>query len=468
MGAAAGAIGEQPPDTSGRTTSSTRLDGVPLRVVRLAWLALTALSVALTLAGLRIYVAALHTVCTRTACPSVQLAPEGARALAHLSVSLTTYAAVVTVDTLLVVLVFCAVAAMLAWRRSDDWLALLVSYMLVATGTALIFGYVAVPATWWFLDQVVSFLGYAPAVFLVFYLFPDGSFRPRWLLWAILVATAIEAGNNLAPGSVLDVDHWVPNLENFCYFGLLAALAGAQVYRYRRVYSPIQRQQSKLVIFSIAVFGGFGLVVYALGPGLANVAHLNVALLSVVGPLVFVNVFALSIPMSFAVAILRYRLWDIDLLINRTLVYTALTALLALVYGVVVLALQAPAAALTGQQKSQPFAIVTSTLLVAALVTPLRRRLQAIIDRRFYRRKYEAGRTLATFAASLHSELEISQLADNLRQVVEQTMQPAHISLWLQTPSPVRAEATASEQLTPGSAARTRQPNDDPLFLQAT
>jgi hypothetical protein len=138
----------------------------------------------------------------------------------------------------------------------------------------------------------------------------------------------------------------------------------------------------------------------------------------------------LAFPIALAIAITRYRLFEIDIIINRTLVYGVLTAVLALVYGGSVVVLQTLVHPLTGEERSQ-LVTVASTLLIAALFTPLRRRIQATIDRRFYRRKYDAARTLAAFGVRMRDEVDLGKLTDELRAVVEQTVQPEHLSLWL-------------------------------------
>ena len=146
--------------------------------------------------------------------------------------------------------------------------------------------------------------------------------------------------------------------------------------------------------------------------------------------LLFAFLFPL-IPISVGIAILRDRLYDIVILINRTLVYGSLTLMLALVYFGGVTATQALFTALTGQEEQPQLAIVVSTLVIAAVFTPLRRRIQAFIDRRFYRRKYDARKTLEAFSAQLRNETDLDALSEDLVEVVRETMQPAHVSLWL-------------------------------------
>jgi hypothetical protein len=141
--------------------------------------------------------------------------------------------------------------------------------------------------------------------------------------------------------------------------------------------------------------------------------------------------FTLLLPLSIAVAVLRHHLYDIDTLINRTLAYGLLTVTLVALYFGGIVVLQRLFVLLTGQQST--LAVVASTLLIAALFTPLRRRIQSFIDRRFYRKKYDARKTLEAFSVKLREETDLDALNDDLVGVVRETMQPAHVSLWLRS-----------------------------------
>jgi hypothetical protein len=141
----------------------------------------------------------------------------------------------------------------------------------------------------------------------------------------------------------------------------------------------------------------------------------------------------LMIPLSIGVAVLRSRLFDIDVVINRTLVYGSLTAMLVAFYIVSVASTQAIFRAFTGQPQQPQLAVVVSTLAIAALFSPLRRRIQSFIDRRFYRNKYDAARTLEAFSVRLREETDLDTLSDDLVSVVSDTIQPQHVSLWLRS-----------------------------------
>jgi hypothetical protein len=215
---------------------------------------------------------------------------------------------------------------------------------------------------------------------------------------------------------------WHPLLNALVSTGVFGAIVLIQIYRYRLVSNFVQRQQTKWVVLGIvaaAVGYCMFLVLNLLQGGiLASLLGYTAALLLL---------FLLMI--SIVVAVLRYRLYDIDLLINRTLVYGSLTVMLVALYFGGIVVLQMLFVTLTGQQST--LAVVASTLLIAALFNPLRHRIQSYVDRRFYRRKYNARKTLETFSAKLRNETDLDAVSGDLVGVVRETMQPAHISLWL-------------------------------------
>ena len=214
------------------------------------------------------------------------------------------------------------------------------------------------------------------------------------------------------------------------YTGVLALGVFAQIYRYLRVSHPIQRQQTKWVVygFTMAIVAFLALILG--GPALPSSLVQSTLSPILIQPAFYV--FMLIIPLSIGVAILRSRLWDIDVLINRTLVYGTLTASLALVYVGLVIGLQTLLGGFIG---NSDVAIVGSTLAIASLFQPFRGRIQALIDRRFYRRKYNAARILTVFNVTVRSEVDLSVLSEQLMTVVQETMQPTHVSLWLYQPS---------------------------------
>jgi hypothetical protein len=194
-------------------------------------------------------------------------------------------------------------------------------------------------------------------------------------------------------------------------FGLVGAIA-AVVVRFRRARG-IERQQMKWFLYAAALIPSF--LVQGYLPGILSSAVLGLIIL--------------ALPTAIGIAVLRYRLYDIDVVVNRTLVYGSLTVTLALVYLGGVVSLQYVFRVFAGSES--PLAVVVSTLAIAALFNPLRHRVQDFVDRRFYRRKYDAAKTLEAFAFRLRDETDLDALRDHLLGVVRETMQPAHTSLWL-------------------------------------
>jgi hypothetical protein len=214
----------------------------------------------------------------------------------------------------------------------------------------------------------------------------------------------------------------------------------AILYRYRYVSTPAQRQQTKWIVLGVIV-GVLVLVGSYLPPLLfSSLNHAGLYFLIVKPVSTLILLFA---PLCFGIAILRYRLYDIDILINRTLVYGTLTVMLALVYFGLVIGGQHLLVSLLGQ--SNAVVLVVSTLIVAALFQPLRQRIQRTVDRRFYRSKYDAARIVAAFNATLRQEVDLDQLREHLLAVVQETMQPTHVSLWLRKTDQERKSRTTDQ-----------------------
>jgi hypothetical protein len=289
--------------------------------------------------------------------------------------------------------------------------------------------------SWLWVPGVMLLLCFLPLYF------PNGrlvSRRWRWVVGlAILFCVTGAVLSALTPGEIPDmgivnplgvealrpVSELLEPVYLALYFFLFFASAASLVVRFRRSGS-LERQQIKWLAFA-----ALAVPVWFLTN--APIEAASRTLFVVMDALIF----SALIPVAAGVAILRYRLYDIDVVINRTLVYGTLTVLLAAVYFGGVATTQAIFRALTGQEQQPQLAIVVSTLVIAALFMPLRRRIQAFIDRRFYRRKYDARKTLEAFSARLRDETDLEALNAELVGVVRETMQPAHVSLWLRSES---------------------------------
>ncbi len=317
---------------------------------------------------------------------------------------------------------------------ASTFTALYAVYALLARDGTLPAGEAAAWITAWILPIIIGL----QISYLL--LFPTGrlpSYRWRWLAWltGIFVVVGVIT-SAFAPDAYFGALGPIRNplgIEGFTeiWTALLVTMApllyGAtalSVLVRLRGSVGVERQQIKWFAYAVAIY--------------AAATALNVATFGVDGPRWFeltgAAIFSAAgnlITISIGIAILRYKLFDIDIIINRTLVYGSLTAMLALVYFGCVTAGQALLGALTGQQRLPQIAIVASTLAIAALFTPLRRRIQSFIDRSFYRRKYDAARTLEAFSAKLRDETDLDELGGDLVSVVHETMQPEHVSLWL-------------------------------------
>jgi len=317
---------------------------------------------------------------------------------------------------------FFLTAIIIFWRKSDEVMGLLVSLMLVFLEPYLLSG---VATDWGFrpgwsiLSNGLVIVGGGVSV-LCFYLFPNGQFVPRWTRRMAVLVFGL-----LTIATLADLVWPAEFPYSAQVFAIMAPMGViAQIYRYRRVSDAVQRQQTKWVVLGfLGPMAAFFLWIASLVGGWENLLTENAALI------IFSGCLMSLLPIAIAISILRYRLWDIDLLIRRTLVYSMMTGLLALIYFGSVVLLQSIFTTITGQQSGA--AVVVSTLAIAALFFPLRNRVQDFIDRRFYRRKYDAVKLLEAFAATARDETDLDQLTARLATVVEETMQPEAMDVWL-------------------------------------
>ncbi len=314
---------------------------------------------------------------------------------------------------------FLALGLFIFWQRSDDWIACILSLVLMMALTADNLEFIAGSGPLvQQLDLVFAAIS-STLLLCLFYVFPDGRFVPRWTSWAAAAQIGIQIWRLFFEEIYME--------RGFLLIGLLFMTAPiAQIYRYFHASDPVQRQQIKWVVFGLAA------TVPPIGLALVFSSGQNFSEPGTFGEQLgyfFWKAFLVILPLSITVSLLRYRLWDINVIIRRTVVYGSLTGLLALLYFGSVVLLQGLFEALTGQRSA--VSIVISTLLIAALSSPLRRRLQRTIDRRFFRQKYDAAQMLARFAQTARDEVELEKLTAELVRVVQETMQPEGMSLWL-------------------------------------
>jgi hypothetical protein len=319
-------------------------------------------------------------------------------------------------------------AGFLIWRRSDTWTGTLAAIALAYFGMIGLFGAMGSLSPLFrlfiFITEMTGWL----SMFLLLYIFPTGHFVPSWTRRIFLLSLIFIAGFVLVTIGVPYQD-WEPFelIYSILIFIPIGTGVYAQFFRFRWVSNHLQRQQTKWIIAGFSVWALQILTwmltqeIFIIPPG---------------PPRLWFNIFGAGLlmtggltilPISIVIAILKYRLWDIDLIIRRTLIYSALTGTLALVYFVSVVLLQRLLPAQT------QLATILSTLAIAALFSPLRTRIQRDIDRLFYRRKYDTEQTLAAFSATLREVVDLEHLSASLLNIVEDTMQPEGASLWLKS-----------------------------------
>ncbi len=431
-----------------KAKSNTFLQGRGLFIARTIWVFIALIDLATLVVSIPAMDIQVHLACldpTRATCSEYQLFPVQMAAARFFGISLDAYAAYTLTCDLLITLLLLITGALIFWHRSAERMGLFVSILLITFGglgvdavhinaltvfssssglLSLIFNFLNI------FGGIISLLQW-PALGLFFCTFPDGRFVPRWS-WMLPGLFIVQFAFYILPPP-WNFLNWPPLLQLLEELLVYGSAISTQIYRYFFVASLMQRQQIKWLTF------GFALTIFVFLPleGLlqAQALHDPHSLIQLSDPFTTMLDY-LPIPLSIGIALLRYRLWEIDVLINRALVYGLLTLVLALVYAGLVFGAQALLVGSIGHNDG--IVIVGSTLIVAVLFQPLRHRIQQVIDRRFYRRKYDAAKTLATFSATLRNEVDLEQLREDVVAVVTETMQPTHVSLWLRPTEPDR------------------------------
>jgi hypothetical protein len=330
----------------------------------------------------------------------------------------------------ILVLVYWALAGLILWRQGSSRFGLTVSLALIVLPISTISG----SHDWSANNPALIYLGVAIAILgttievIFLYLMPNGRFSPRWAYIPLACTILLVTGLTLEINGLITVSSQILALMNISTIGLVLLGGGFQITRYLQDSSSLERQQTKWILFGILAYVlSVMLWVLIFGGGLAIPAG-KPRLLANLGGWFIISFSLLILPAMITIAILRYRLWDIDLIVRKTLIYAVLSGLLALVYFGLVVLLQSVFDSVSGQQSA--VVIVISTLAIAALFAPLRRRVQDFIDRRFFRKKYDAQQVLAEFAQTAQDEVNMEALQVELLRVVQETMQPEKISLW--------------------------------------
>jgi hypothetical protein len=424
--------------TKGETKSLTRRR-VPHRSAGPLWLAMVGLVAALAIASVvsvPARFAQLATECQAASCQADQLGPTEMSALRTLGIPVGLYAGYLTSLEAVISIGFVGVAGAILWRRPDDRVALLAAFVLATLGVTAAEIIVADPVLGPAARLVVASGYVAVVIFLA--VFPDGRFVPLWTLPVVAVWSVWRLSLVAFPPGGMQGFGIVDPYRVLVTLGGFALGVVAQIIRYRTVSTPTQRQQTKWVVFGSAV-SVLGVTSYFLQYAMLVPLQVGAGESRVLYLLVDFPIYSLAMlagPMAIALSIGRRRLWDIDLIINRALVYGLLTAGLAVVYFVAIVGLQTILVALTGERSD--LAVAASTLAIAALFSPLRGGVQVAVDRRFYRRKYDAMKVLGEIGASVREEVDLDRLTDRLVDSVDEAIQPSDVRIWLVRQSGIR------------------------------
>ena len=408
---------------SSQRQAGTHLRGGWLILARVAFCTVVVLVLLLFLVSLPGYLTYLQTVCVHQPCPYQQLTLSSVHSLQALGISVEGYMVLTLTLTLGPALVWVVMGGVLAWRRSDDWMALLVAFMLVVGGAnnGLYSGFTVSQAGWRLPANLLGFL-FSTALFVVFALFPSGHFVPRWIRWLIPAFLLNNFLYQFFTDWYAHLPAWASFLGLLDFSGSLLLLALAQMYRYWRVSTPVQRQQTKWILFSLTV--GIASVL-----GWIFLEHfipsLNGSLYDPVNA--YLNdLSSLFFPFAFAIAIMRYRLWDIDIIINRTLVYGALTASIVGMYVLVVGYLGA-----VFRTGNNLLISLIAAGLVAVLFQPLRVWLQRGVNRLLYGQRDEPYAVITSLSQRLEATLAPDAVLPTIVETVAQALKLPYAAILL-------------------------------------
>jgi hypothetical protein len=405
------------------------LEGWKLFLARLLWFAIAAVSLVTLVVALPVRLSYM----SETLLPPIF--GNAAGPFGSTPESIAVY--ITTGEILLGFLVWFTIGAFVFWRKSDNGLVIFFSAMMVAASVFMSDYAMSLPErkpAWRTLVMAMRAFTFGSIV-VFYYIFPNGRFVPRLTRRLAIIWVAYTLSWILFPHLIPPSNHIVTTprqmILGIWFFLWLGSGAVAQLYRYRRVRDPVERLQTKLVVLgtsaaaagTVATFSPPMFFPAVRTPGPAMVAYTTMAFS-------LIMICLALIPLSITLSILRYRLWDVDVIMNKALVYGTLTAVLAGLYFGSVVLLQQIVGRMAGREQS-PFVTVASTLLVAALFSPLRRNIQHNIDKRFFRRKYDVTQTLEAFSATIREGEDLEELSEALLGVVSETMQPEHVSIWL-------------------------------------
>lgn len=416
-----------PADLTPLSARSTILRGRWLVLVRTGWLALGALSVGLFAAGIPTEFAQLRLGCPTPACASTGgVAPADVSLLGNLGLSLDFFAAYGIALELVFALVFVVVAALIFWRKSSDRQALFVSVTLLLFGTATqpfaISSFVTAHPSWGQLVDGLHFLGSA-SFSLFLFIFPDGRFVPRWTRWVALVWIVWLLPRYWFPD-------WPPSglaLPNLVvWLGALGGAVYSQVYRYRRVSNAVQRQQTKWVVFGIAMGLALFIIVNIMVSTILPFPTSANELTTLMVGAALMNGALLLIPLSIGIAVLRYHLFDIDILINRTFVYLTLTAIVVGTYMFVVGYLST----LFHVENNLVMSILAAGC-IAVLFAPLRDRLQRGVNRMMYGERDDPYAVLSRLGERLEAAFAPEAILPTLVETIAQSLKLPYVAITL-------------------------------------